>query len=223
MNLAIFDLDHTLIDIDSDYCWNQYISELGYQDFETQNAINDNFYLDYLNGKLNMDDYLSFNLKFFSEHSLEKIDKLLKEFVTKKIQPQIRSKAMTIVNNHRKLGHTILIITATNQIVTTPIAKFLEIDNLLATEVEIKNGKYTGRGKGIPSFADGKVTRLQDWLQPHNKSIADCVTYFYSDSFNDRFLLDLVTYPTAVNPDSKLKAHANKKNWPIVDWRNSLN
>lgn len=219
MQLAIFDLDQTIIDKDSDHCWNVFISQKGYQNLDEHLAINDYFYQAYLNGTLVIKEYLDFNLKFFSQHSMDKINSLLNEFVEQEIRNEIRPKAIAKINEHKNLGHTILIITATNVIVTTPIAKMLNINNLIATNAEIKNGEYTGKSSGIPSFAGGKVTRLNEWLAVKNLKLTDCESYFYSDSFNDRFLLDLVNYPVAVNPDAKLKTHANQKGWQIVDWR----
>lgn len=218
MKLAIFDLDNTIIEGDSDHNWNTYIANLGFQDLDKHLAISEGFYQDYLNGRLIMDDYLAFNLKFFAEHPRAKTEKLLAEFAEKIIKPTFRPQAIKQIAEHRQMGHTLLIITATNELVTAPIAKLLGIENLIATEVEEINNKWTGKGKGIASFAQGKVTRLQQWLKPYKKEIADCYTYFYSDSFNDRFLLDIVNKPIAVTPDPKLKAHANKNGWEIKNW-----
>jgi HAD superfamily hydrolase (TIGR01490 family) len=133
------------------------------------------------------------------------------------IEPLILPKAEALIEHHRQQGHTLLIITATNLFVTGPIAKRLGIDNILATEGEIKEGRYTGKMQGIPCFQAGKISRLDDWLSERDEDTAGA--YFYSDSHNDLPLLEQVDKPIVVDPDDTLRATAEDRNWEIISLR----
>ena len=214
MSLAIFDLDNTLIAGDSDYLWGQYLTETGAVDKDWYESENQRFYDEYKAGTLDIYEFLRFSLKPLSEHSLVQLRQWHSEFMQKKIDPIWLPAADELVNRHRDAGDTLLIITATNSFVTEPIAQRLGVDNLLATEPEIINNHYTGNVTGIPCFKDGKVTRLNEWLQQNDVTLADST--FYSDSHNDLPLLSLVDHPVAVDPDDTLLQHAEMKGWKII-------
>lgn len=217
MALAIFDLDNTLIAGDSDHAWGQYLVEEGIVDSEQFKRANDQFYQDYLDGCLDMNKYLEFSLAPLSQHPMDKLQNLRKDFVQTRIKPLMLEKSEALIKHHKAQGDFILIITATNRFVTEPIAELLEVDDLIATEPELIDNVYTGKVSGIPSFQEGKVTRLQHWLktEPHTLESA----YFYSDSHNDLPLLELVTYPIAVDPDDKLANIATERGWKLISLR----
>lgn len=218
MALAIFDLDNTLIGGDSDYLWGQFVCEQGLVDgaqFDTQN---DAFYEDYQAGQLDIDAYLRFALGPLKGIPLETLATLHRQFMATKITPIMLPKAQQLINNHRDRGDPLLIITATNEFITRPIANALGITDLLACEGEVVNGVYTGEPKGLPSFGHGKVTRLKEWLVGKDLTLEGA--YFYSDSHNDLPLLELVDKPIAVDPDETLLARARERRWPVLSLRN---
>jgi HAD superfamily hydrolase (TIGR01490 family) len=217
MPLALFDLDNTLIAGDSDHLWGDFLVEQGLVDAELYKQANDRFYAEYKRGELDIDEFLAFSLKPLSQHSMAKLSTLHQGFMLSKIQQIILPKAQDLIEKHRQQGDTLLIITATNQFVTQPIATHLGIDNLLATQPEIVNQRYSGKVHGIPCFQQGKVERLQSWLTTHKQNLQE--SSFYSDSHNDLPLLRQVTYPVAVDPDPILKKHAEQHNWPIMTLR----
>jgi len=214
VSLAIFDLDHTLLAGDSDHSWGEFLVEQEVVDPSFYKRQNDYFYEQYKAGTLDIHEYLAFTLKPLTEHSLETVNKLREQFLEEKIKPIITQKSVDLLNEHRNKGDQLLIITATNAFVTRPIAEMLGVDELIAPEPEMLNGAYTGKITGIPSFKDGKVTRLDMWLKEHNQSLEGA--YFYSDSHNDLPLLEYVDNPVAANPDEKLTAVAEQNNWPII-------
>ena len=214
MPLAIFDLDNTLLAGDSDYLWGQFLGELGVVDRASYERENERFYQDYREGRLDIMAFLAFSLRPLSEHPRAQLDLWHDRFMREKIEPLISTEAENLVMRHREAGDTLMIITATNAFVTAPIAERLDIPHLIATEPEEHNGRYTGRVAGVPSFRDGKVTRLRQWLELNEASLDDA--WFYSDSHNDLPLLELVTHPVAVDPDTKLTAHAQDKGWPVL-------
>ena len=214
MPLAIFDLDNTLLAGDSDYLWGQFLGELGVVDRASYERENERFYQDYREGRLDIMAFLAFSLRPLSEHPRAQLDLWHDRFMREKIEPLISTAAENLVMRHREAGDTLMIITATNAFVTAPIAERLDIPHLIATEPEAHNGRYTGRVAGVPSFRDGKVTRLEQWLALNEASLDDA--WFYSDSHNDLPLLELVTHPVAVDPDTKLAAHAQNKGWPVI-------
>lgn len=217
MTLAIFDLDNTLIAGDSDHAWGQFLADKGIVDAEEYRKANDQFYQDYLDGKLDMTRYLEFSLAPLAAHPMDKLLQWREQFITECIKPIMLDKAQELIASHRGQGHFILIITATNRFVTGPIAECLGVDHLIATDPEIIDNKYTGAISGIPSFKEGKVTRLNSWLNEQGYNLDG--SYFYSDSHNDIPLLEKVETPIAVDPDSTLASHAKENNWKIISLR----
>lgn len=217
MSLAIFDLDNTLLGGDSDHAWGEFLCEKGIVDSDEYSRANDYFYEQYKNGGLDIFEFLEFALKPLAQLDREQLNELHNQFMQEKIAPIMLPKAKELLENHRKQGDYLLIITATNRFVTGPIADALGVDEIIATDPEEVDGQYTGKVAGIPCFQDGKVARLNNWLESNEHSLEE--SYFYSDSHNDLPLLELVTYPVAVNPDETLEAHANEKLWPVLDLR----
>jgi len=219
-NLALFDLDNTLLAGDSDYNWSLFLINQGLLDAKTHHDRNEQFYLDYKNGNLDIYKFLEFQLKPLSQHSIKFLDELHVKFMNQVIRPMMTQKAQALVNQHKAQGDLCLIITATNSFVTKPIASAFGIEHLIGTDPEMVNGKYTGGVSGVPSFQEGKVTRINQWLAEREKKLSDFeISYFYSDSHNDLPLMKLVTNPVAVDADETLTAYANQKNWPQISLR----
>jgi len=220
LNLAIFDLDNTLLAGDSDYQWGEFLIEIGVLDRQQHQATNDQFYADYKAGKLDIMAFLAFQLRPLHEHSRQQLDQWHAQYMREKITPMMTQKSRALVEHHRAAGDELLIITATNSFVTGPIAQAFGIPNLIGTDPEQIDGQFTGKVAGLPSFQEGKVTRLYDWLSARGQALADFEkVYFYSDSHNDLPLLRLVNHPVAVNPDPILQAEAEQKAWPIMSLR----
>ncbi len=218
MSLAIFDLDNTLIANDSDYLWGQFLVDQGIVNKELYEKTNERFYDDYKQGKLDMEEFLNFSLKPLAEHPTEQLYQWRARFLNDIIQPLLLPAAQVLIDHHRERGDNLLIITATNRFITEPIANLYGITELLATDPEFINGRYTGKFVGIPCYQNGKVTRLNDWLKQHPQlSLED--SWFYSDSHNDLPLLQKVTHPVAVDPDATLKEYALKQHWSIISLR----
>ena len=214
MALVLFDLDNTLLAGDSDYLWGEFLSEKGLVDPAFYAAENERFYQEYKDGKLDIFEFLAFSLKPLSEHSMDELQQLHKQFMEEKIHPLISSDARMLVDMHRKRGDDMLVITATNAFVTAPIVQAFGIDNLIATEPEIREGRYTGKVSGIPCFREGKVQRLNEWLEARDLNLGN--SWFYSDSHNDLPLLEKVTHPIPVDPDTSLAATAEERGWPVL-------
>lgn len=214
MGLAIFDLDNTLLSGDSDYLWGQYLAKQGLVDEAEYEEKNQRFYHDYKQGTLDIFAFLKFSFRPLAENELEVLLEIRKKFISECILPIIPDKSRELLDKHRKQNHPLLIITATNLFITEPIAKQLSVDDIIATQAEFKDGRYTGEVLGTPCFQDGKVERLQMWLKEHDKTLND--SWFYSDSHNDLPLLNLVSHPVAVDPDKKLEQHAKNQSWPII-------
>jgi len=220
LNLAIFDLDNTLLAGDSDFQWGQFLMEEGLLEREKHEARNIEFYEDYKAGRLDIYAFLEFQLKPLSDHPRARLDELHKQYMARKVRPMMTEKARALVNQHKANGDLLMIITATNSFVTGPIAAEFGVDHLIGTDPEQVNGEFTGKVAGLPSFQEGKVTRLNDWLSAHGKSLADFGTsWFYSDSHNDLPLMKRVSQPVAVDPDDILRAHAEQQGWPIISLR----
>ncbi len=218
LNLAIFDLDNTLLANDSDFLWGQFLVKKDLVDAQYYATKNQYFYDEYHAGTLNITEFLQFSLKPLADIGYEKLQILHQQFMSTEILPIISSKAKKLVKKHKDNGDFCLIITATNLFVTKPIANYFTMDDIIATIPEFIKGQYTGNVAGIPSFQEGKVSRLNEWLIKHpNLSLKG--SYFYSDSINDLPLLEKVTHPIAVDPDSKLKQKADKNNWKIISLR----
>jgi HAD superfamily hydrolase (TIGR01490 family) len=217
MTLAIFDLDNTLIADDSDYLWGKFLVDQGIVDRLVYDKINAQFYEDYQNGTLDMMAFLHFALAPLAAHPIEQLHNWRKDFINTIITPLVLDKAKALVEKHRAQGDTLLVITATNSFITSPIVALYGIEHLIATTPEWIDGKYTGNVTGIPCFQEGKVTRLNEWLKLTNESLEG--SYFYSDSHNDLPLLKLVDFPVAVDPDEKLRDFAIAQNWKIISLR----
>ncbi|MBV7563270.1 HAD family hydrolase [Pseudomonas sp. sia0905] len=217
MRLALFDLDNTLLGGDSDHAWGDWLCERGILDGATYKARNDAFYQDYLAGRLNITDYLNFTLDIFGRTEMAQLDAWHREFMAECIEPIILPKALELLDKHRAAGDKLVIITATNRFVTAPIAARLGVDTLLATECEMVDGRYTGRTTDVPCFKEGKVTRLNRWMQENGYTLDGAS--FYSDSMNDLPLLEQVAHPVAVDPDPNLLAEAQKRGWPVMSLR----
>lgn len=217
MTLAIFDLDNTLLGGDSDHLWGQFICEQQLVDSADFALRSDQFYADYQSGDLDIDAYLRFALGTLKGRSPAELLSWHIAFMDDKIKPILLPKAADLLADHRRRGHELLIITATNRFITAPIAAALGVDNLIACEAEIVDGFYTGAPSGIPSYRAGKVTRLHDWIEHRDLSLDGA--WFYSDSHNDLPLLELVDHPVAVDPDEILRARAIESGWPVISLR----
>ncbi|EQM70463.1 MULTISPECIES: HAD family hydrolase [Pseudomonas] len=217
MRLALFDLDNTLLGGDSDHAWGDYLCERGILDGDAYKSRNDEFYQDYLAGRLNITDYLNFSLEILGRTEMAQLEQWHREFMRDCVEPIILAKGEALLAEHRAAGDKLVIITATNRFVTGPIAARLGVETLLATECEMENGRYTGRTTDVPCFRDGKVTRLERWLAETGLSLEGAS--FYSDSLNDLPLLERVTRPVAVDPDPKLRAEAERRGWPVISLR----
>jgi HAD superfamily hydrolase (TIGR01490 family) len=216
MNLAIFDLDNTLLRGDSDYAWGEFLVEQGIVDKNYHSRTNAVHLADYNAGKLDIDKFLSFQLKPLKNNPRHILEEIRSRFLEVIIKPMISDKARALVRRHREQGHTLMIITSTNRFITAPIADEFGIKILIATEVEEINGQFTGRTFDTPSFGEGKVRRLNNWLVERSEFLSS--SWFYSDSHNDLPLLKVVDHPVAVNPDDTLREEAQLRNWKIVDW-----
>ena len=212
--LAIFDLDNTLLAGDSDALWGEFIAEQGHVDREFYQRENQRFYEEYKAGTLDINAFLNFSLQPLSQLTMDELGSLHQTFMQQCIVPLISQQARELVQQHKDNGHILLIITATNDFITTPIAKEFGISHLLATTAEITNNQYTGKVSGVPCFQEGKVTRLNQWLEQTGYSLEG--SFFYSDSHNDIPLLSKVEYPIAVDPDEKLEQYAQSNDWKIL-------
>lgn len=217
MALAIFDLDNTLIANDSDYLWGEFLVKNGYVNADEFAAQNAQFYEDYKVGNLDIMAYQRFALKPLSEQSMETLNQWHKQFMESFIEPIILPKAQALVDQHKKNGDRVMIVTATNTFITRPIGLRYGINELLGTEGEVKDNRYTGEVAGTPTFQQGKVTRLNEWLMQENETLEG--SFFYSDSHNDLPLLDIVDHPIVVDGDEKLITKAKENNWPIISLR----
>lgn len=215
MNLALFDLDNTLLAGDSDFEWAQFLIDRGVLDRKTYEARNQAFYDQYKAGTLDIHEFLDFQLRPLSQYPRAVLDAWHGEYMRERILPMIRDSARALVDKHR--GEVRVIITATNSFVTAPIARAFGIEHLIATEPEIRDGTFTGGVSGTPCFREGKVERLEAWLAGRGESIKSVLkSTFYSDSHNDLPLLEQVDHPVAVDPDAALRAHAGARGWPII-------
>ncbi len=220
MNLALFDLDNTLLAGDSDFQWGQFLMEEGMLDREKHEAKNIQFYEDYKAGKLDIYAFLEFQLKPLSDHPKAKLDALHQHYMERKVRPMMTQKAKHLVQKHAADGDLMMIITATNSFVTGPIAQAFGVPHLIGTDPEQVDGEFTGKVTGLPSFQEGKVIRLKEWLAARGQSLGDFETsWFYSDSHNDLPLMKLVTNPVAVDPDDILRDYAQQQGWPIISLR----
>ncbi|MGB1159027.1 MAG: HAD family hydrolase [Porticoccaceae bacterium] len=217
MPLAIFDLDNTLIAGDSDYSWGEFLVAQGKVDSDYYRVMNDRFFADYEAGRLDINAYLQFSLEPLSKITMAELSQLHEKFMAEVISPMMLDKAQGLLEKHRRAGDQLLVITSTNRFIVEPICKALGIDRVIATELEVVNGRYTGKVSGTPSYREGKVERLNNWLTANRQDIDG--SYFYSDSINDLPLLQKVDYPVAVDPDPQLRAQAAARGWQIISLR----
>lgn len=218
MNLAIFDLDHTLLPLDSDYEWGQFMVRIGAVDPDAFAKRNADFFAQYQAGTLDPVEYLEFALGTLAQFPRKRLDAWHAQYMQEVISPAILPSARALVQKHQHAGDLVMIITATNRFVTAPIATAFDVAHLIAAEPELTaDGELTGRLLGVPTSGPGKVTHLHAWLAARGASLADFEkSYFYSDSQNDIPLLSAVTHPVATNPNALLKAHAQEHGWPTL-------
>ncbi len=218
MRLALFDLDNTLLAGDSDFEWAQFLMDQNVLDREVYEARNQEFYDQYKAGTLDIHEFLDFQLKPLARHPRSQLDAWHREFMAARIIPMIAAGTAELLRHHA--GDIRMIVTATNSFVTAPITRHLGVPHLIATEPEQVNGEFSGRVAGTPSFREGKVARLEQWLAEQGKTWADVTeSWFYSDSLNDLPLLARVHHPVAVDPDATLRAHAEARGWPVISLR----
>ncbi|MAR90411.1 MAG: HAD family hydrolase [Pseudomonadota bacterium] len=217
MTLAIFDLDNTLLAGDSDHAWGEYLVNKGVVSDDFYRQQNDHFYELYKQGRLDIMAYLEFALEPLTRFDAVQLAAMHEEFMERYVAPMRQAKADALLQQHREQGHFLLIITATNSFITRPIARALGVDDILATEPERVDGRYTGAVSGTPCYQEGKVERLHQWLAQTGHDLAG--SYFYSDSINDLPLLEAVSHPVVVDGDQRLCAIAKERNWPCLSLR----
>ncbi len=217
--LALFDLDNTLLPIDSDVSWAQFLVDLKVVNADWYSKRNDYFYVQYCAGTLDIYEFLDFQLAPLAQHPREQLLAWREQFVKDIIRPHLHPKAKALVEQHQADGALCAIVTATNSFITGPIAREFGVEHLIATEVEIApDGNFTGKPFGLPSFREGKITRVEQWLAQQGMGLHDfSESYFYSDSLNDLPLLSRVKTPVAVNPDDRLRRHATEQGWRVMD------
>ncbi len=217
--LALFDLDNTLLAGDSDHEWGEFLISRGLVDEKTHRETNNRFYADYVAGTLDIHAWLAFALEPLRGFGARRRDMLLAEFVEQRARPMVLEAGLELVREHRKAGDLCVIATATNDLITRPIAKLFEVDVLLATEAELADGAVTGRIRGTPCFQAGKVEKLRQWLARNDGYSAPEDSVFYSDSINDLPLLELAGEAVAVDPDDRLRRVARERGWKILSLR----
>jgi HAD superfamily hydrolase (TIGR01490 family) len=217
VSLAIFDLDNTLLAGDSDYLWGQYLVEQGVVNRDAYEAANLRFFQDYQAGQLDIQQFLGFALQPLAENDPADLLAWRQDFIEQKIRPILLPQASQLIEQHRRRGDRVLVITATSRFVTEPIVALYGIEHLIATTPEVVDGRFTGQFVGTPCFRQGKVTRLREWLEEVDGDLAG--SWFYSDSHNDEPLLALVDQPVAVDPDETLLALAHQRGWPVISLR----
>ena len=222
MKLALFDLDHTLIPIDSDHSWGEFTTRIGWTDPVDFTQRNDQFYAQYQAGTLDIHEYIRFSTAAVRYQGAIKSEAAHADFMGAVVQPAIKDQALSLVRAHQQAGDEVIIVTATNEFITRPIAQAFGVAELIAVELERDtapggSGWITGEIKGVPSFREGKITRVAQWLTERQLDWADVETTFYTDSINDLSLMEQVTHPVATNPDEGLRAIAIARGWRILD------
>lgn len=217
MSAALFDLDNTLLAGDSDYLWGEYLVEIGAVPADAHRRANDRFFRDYQRGRLDVDAFLRFQLAPLAANATRDLLLWRETFVRERIEPIVAPGARALLDEHRREGRTLAIVTSTNRFITAPIAERLGIDHLLATEPERHGERYTGRYVGVPCSGAGKVAWVKRWAEREGVELAG--SWFYSDSYQDLPLLEDVTHPVAVDPDERLREHARARGWPVTSLR----
>ena len=216
--LALFDLDHTLLPIDSDYAWGEFTLRIGWTDPVVFKRRNDEFFAHYQAGTLDVHDYVRFATEAVRLRGPAAYEEAHARFMREWIEPALRPAAFELLRGHRDAGDEIVIVTATNELVTRPIAARLGVEQLIAVQLERgADGWITGEIDGVPSMREGKVVRVERWLAGRGLGWADVDSTFYSDSMNDLPLLEKVDVPVATNPDARLRTVAQERGWRILD------
>jgi len=219
MRLTLFDLDGTLLPQDSDHAFGEWIVGLDWADRDAFRSSNDKFYADYLAGQLDIDAYVDFATAPWRNRSVAELQTTLHGFVEQVVRPMLRPAALSLVREHQQAGDLIVLVTATNDFITRPIAALFGIDHLIATELALDvSGRVLGTIAGVPAFRKGKITRVDQWLAARGQSLADFeACTFYSDSTNDLPLLERVSHPVATNPGPALLRIAQERGWPVLN------
>ena len=216
--IALFDLDHTLLPIDSDYSWGEFTQQIGWTDPVEFKRRNNEFYAHYVAGTLDVHDYVRFAVEALRRRGEEAYRAAHAQFMREWITPKLRAAALDLVRGHQQQGDAVAIVTATNELVTRPIAAAFGVPELIAVELERDAvGWITGEIAGVPSMREGKVVRVGRWLAARGQDWLDVETTFYSDSMNDLPLLERVDHPVATNPDPRLRTVALERGWRILD------
>jgi HAD superfamily hydrolase (TIGR01490 family) len=216
--ITLFDLDHTLLPIDSDYSWGEFTQRIGWTDPVEFKRRNDAFYAHYVAGTLDVHDYVRFAVEALRVRGRDAYTQAHERFMRDWITPALRPQALDLVRDHQRQGDTVAIVTATNELVTRPIAAAFGVPELIAVELERDAGGWiTGEIAGVPSMREGKVVRVAQWLQARGLDWLDVESTFYSDSMNDLPLLERVQHPVATNPDARLRTIALERGWRILD------
>ena len=218
MKLTLFDLDGTLLPIDSDHAFGEFMVHIGWADPHEHARRNDAFLRDYQAGRLDMDAYIEFATSAWREQPVRDIEAMSSRFMQEVIAPALRPEAHRLVRQHIDAGDQVAIVTATNDFITRPIARALGVETLIATELERDGqGRVTGRVRGVPALREGKITRVHEWLHGRGQRLEDFQdTTFYSDSTNDLPLLERVTRPVATNPAAGLAEIAVARGWSVL-------
>lgn len=214
MDLALFDLDNTLLNGDSDYEWGRYMCELGAVNREHYEETNRKFYRDYCAGTFDIDAYLRFALKPLADHGMEQLLAWRRSFIDRKVRPMITPAAQQLVESHREKGDLLVVISSTNRFLVEPIAALFATEHVIATEIELKDGAFSGHAAGIPCYGEGKLRRLRQWLKERRPDYRH--SWFYSDSINDLPTLKWADQPVVVNGDEQLLKQAARRKWRTI-------
>ena len=218
MNLALFDLDGTLLATDSDHAFGEFMVRIGWADADTFRRANDAFYAQYQAEQLDVAAYVRFATSAWRDRPAQELAEASRRFIDEVIRPAVHDNARALLRRHAQAGDRIAIVTATNEVVTRPIATLFGVDTLIATELQRDaEGRITGELQGVPSFREGKVARVNGWLAGQGLRLQDFErSFFYSDSTNDLALLEHVSHPVATNPAPALQRIAAQRGWPIL-------
>ena len=218
MELTLFDLDGTLLAIDSDHAFGEFMVELGWVEGEEHRRRNDEFYVQYQAGRLDIHAYIGFATAPWRDRAAAELDAAMARFVRERILPAVHDSALALVRRHREAGDLLAVVTATNDFITRPIADLFGVPVLIATELERDaSGRATGTIRGVAAFREGKIARVRQWLQAQGRELGEFSrSTFYSDSTNDLPLLEQVSHPVATNPAPALEAIAAARGWPII-------
>jgi HAD superfamily hydrolase (TIGR01490 family) len=217
-HLCLFDLDGTLLPIDSDHCFGEFLVAQGWADAEAFRRRNDSFFADYQAGTLDVDAYIEFATAAWRERPATEAEALRQRFMREIIAPHLQPQAHALVRRHQAAGDLVAIVTATNEFVTAPIAQAFGVPDLIATRLQRgADGRINGRIQGVPSFREGKIERVHEWLASLGRRLLQFErVHVYSDSPNDLPLLEMATDPVATNPSAALERTARERGWPIL-------